>query len=149
VLRGARAEDILGALTGVSFGPADLLAILTGCVVPAPQPTGGRLHGNGWASIDLMGGATLYLQKRGNAWQLRASRRPGWQIEYPAWSGMFPQSVRLQADDAALMVDLTAAISQVETNVDLDENAFTVNVPSDAEPITLEELRQNGPLGER
>src|SRR5258705_1699869 len=73
VLRGARADDILGALIGVSFGPADLLAILTGCVVPAPQPTGGRLHGNGWASIDLMGGATLYLQKRGNAWQLRAA----------------------------------------------------------------------------
>jgi len=149
VLRGARAEDILGALTGVTFGPGDLLAILTGCVVPAPQPTEGRLHGNGWASLDLMGGATIYLQKRGNVWQLRAARRPGWQIEYPGWSGMFPQSVRLQADDAALMVDLTATMSQVETNVDLDESAFTVNVPNDAEPITLDELRQNGPLGER
>jgi hypothetical protein len=149
VLRGARAEDILGALTGVTFGPGDLLAILAGCVVPAPQPTGGRVHGNGWASIDLMGGATLYLQKRGNAWQLRAARRPGWQIEYPSWSGMFPQSVRLQADDAALMVDLTATMSQVETNVDLDESAFTVTVPNDAETITLDELRQNGPLGER
>jgi outer membrane lipoprotein-sorting protein len=40
-------------------------------------------------------------------------------------------------------------MSQVETNVDLDESAFTVSVPSDAERITLEELRQNGPLGER
>ncbi len=39
VLRGAPAEDILGALTGVTLGPADLLAILTGCVVPSPQPT--------------------------------------------------------------------------------------------------------------
>ena len=149
VLRGARAEDILGALTGVTFGPADLQAILTGCVVPAPQADGGRLHGNGWASIDLMGGATLYLQPPGNAWQLRAARRPGWQIEYPVWSGPFPQSVRLQSDDAALMVDLTAALSQVETNTDIDPNAFTVNVPNDAEPITLDELRANGPLGER
>jgi hypothetical protein len=149
VLRGARAEDILGALTGVTLGPADLLAILTGCVVPAPQPTGGRLHGNGWASIDLMGGAMLYLQKRGNAWQLRAARRAGWQIEYPMWSGAFPRSVRLQSDDPALMVDLTTALSQVETNVDLDEQAFTVTVPNDAEAITLDELRQNGPLGER
>jgi hypothetical protein len=148
VLRGARAEDILGALTGVAIGPADLLAILTGCVVPASQPTAGRLHGNGWASIDLMG-ATLYLQKRGNAWQLRAARRPGWQIEYPAWSGSFPQSVRLQADDPTLMVDLTAVMSQVEMNIDLDENAFTVNVPDHAVPITLDELRAHGPLGER
>jgi hypothetical protein len=162
VLRGARAEDVLGALTGVTLGPSDLQAILAGCVVPAPQAIGGRLHANGWASIDLMGGATLYLQSVGRtspkpgeggsgspAWQLRAARRAGWQIDYPLWSGSFPQSVRLQSDDPALMVDLTAALSQVETNTDLDATAFTVNVPNDADPITLDELRANGPLGER
>jgi len=148
VLRGARAEEILGALTGVALGPADLLATLTGCVVPAPHATGGRLHAN-----DLMGGATLFLQPAARAssaapgWLLRAARRTGWQIEYPAWTGMFPQSVRLQSEDPALMVDLTAALSQVETNVDLDENAFIVNVPADAQPITLDELRDDGPLG--
>jgi hypothetical protein len=162
VLRGARAEEVLGALTGVTLGAADLQAILTGCVVPAPQATGGRLHANGWASIDLMGGATIYLQpvratrstpaspKPGEGgWQLRAARRSGWQIEYPLWSGGFPQSVRLQSDDAAAMVDLTVALSQVETNTDIDPGAFTVNAPNDAEPITLDELRQNGPLGEK
>ena len=148
VLRGARAEEILGALTGVTLGPADLLAILTGCVLPAPRATAGRLHANGWASIDLDGGATLYLQMRGGSWQARGARRAGWQIEYPAWSGVFPQSVRLQSEDPALMVDLTAALSQVETDVDLDENAFTVTVPADTAPITIDELRQNGPLGE-
>src|SRR3954469_6005713 len=58
VVRGARPDEILGALTGVSLAPADLQAILTGCVVPAPRAIGGRLHGNGWASIDLDGGAT-------------------------------------------------------------------------------------------
>jgi len=152
VLRGARAEDILGALTGVTLGPDDLQAILTGCVVPAPRATGGRLHANGWASIDLMGGATLYLQRAGlgsPGWQMRAARQSGWQIEYPVWSGGFPQSARLQSEDPAVMVDLTAALSQVDTNTDIDANAFTVNVPNDAEPITLEELRANGPLGER
>jgi hypothetical protein len=148
VLRGARAEEILGALTGVTLGPADLLAILTGCVLPVTEATGGRLHANGWASIDLMGGATLYLRKQGSGWQLRAARRSGWQIEYPMWSGPFPQSVRLRSEDPALMVDLTTALSQVETNVDLDESAFIITVPNDAEPITLDELRASGPLGE-
>src|SRR5262249_15881926 len=62
VLRGAKPEDILGALAGVTLGPADLAAILTGCVVPAPQAMDGRRHANGWASIDLAGGATLFLQ---------------------------------------------------------------------------------------
>jgi len=164
VLRGAKPEDILGALTGVALGPADLQAILTGCVVPAPQAVDARQHANGWASIDLLGGATLYLEPVGNSaaggrtlsgspnpgppdWTIRAAKRAGWQIEYPAWSGGFPQSVRLQSDRPTLMVDLTATLSQIETNKDLEDAAFTVNVPPGAEPITLDELRDSGPLG--
>jgi outer membrane lipoprotein-sorting protein len=153
VLRGAKPEEILGALAGVALGPADLQAILTGCVVPAPQATDARQHSNGWASIDLAGGAALYLEpQRGNAsspWQIRAARRARWQIEYPAWSGGFPQSVRLQSDQPQLMVDLTLGLSQIETNKDLEDAAFTVNVPRDADPITLDELRDSGPLGQR
>jgi outer membrane lipoprotein-sorting protein len=150
VLRGAKPEDILGALAGVTLGPADLQAILTGCVLPMPQPTAGRRHANGWASIDLAGGATIFLQPvSGGMWTLRGARRAGWQIEYPAWSGNFPQSVRFQSDQPTLMVDLTVGLSQIETNKDLDDAAFTVNVPRDAVPITLDELRDSGPLGAR
>jgi hypothetical protein len=148
VLRGAKPEDILGALAGVTLGPADLEAILTGCVVPAPQAMDGRRHANGWASIDLAGGTTIFLQPAaGGMWTVRAARRPGWRIEYPAWNGGFPQSVRLQSDQAAVMVDVTVGLSQIETNKDLEEAAFTVNVPRDAGPITLDELRESGPLG--
>jgi outer membrane lipoprotein-sorting protein len=146
VLRGARADEILGALTGVSLAPADLQAILSGCVTPMPRAVGGRLHQNGWASIDLEGGATLYLQRQGTAWQLRAARRAGWQIEYPAWQGMFPQAVRLRSDAPAGGVDVSATLSQLETNVDLDAAAFTVNVPAGAMELTLDELRDSGPL---
>jgi outer membrane lipoprotein-sorting protein len=45
------------------------------------------------------------------------------------------------------MVDLSAGLSQIETNKDLEEAAFTVTVPAGAEAITLDELRDNGPLG--
>jgi outer membrane biogenesis lipoprotein LolB len=148
VLRGTRAEDILGALTGVALAPADLQAILAGCVTPMPRAVGGRLHQNGWASIDLDGGATVYLQRMGNAWQVRAAKRAGWQIEYPAWQGMFPQVVRLRSDAQAGGVDLSATISQLETNVDLDASAFTVNVPPGTTEITLDELRKGAPLGQ-
>ncbi len=147
VLRGPKPEDILGALTGVALGPADLQAILTGCVVPAPQAMEARRHANGWASIDLAGGARLYLEPARGGWTLRAATRAGWQIEYPAWSANFPQSVRLQSSQPDVNVDLTAALSQIETNKDLEDAAFTVNVPPGADPITLDELRDSGPLG--
>ncbi|MSO82434.1 MAG: hypothetical protein EXQ53_03945 [Acidobacteria bacterium] len=146
VLRAARAEDILGALTGVALAPADLQAILTGCVASMPGATGGRLHRNGWASIDLPGDATLYLERVGAAWQVRAARRPGWQIGYPAWQGGFPRDVRLRSVDPTVDVDLTAAVSQLEANVTIDPAAFTVTVPADALPLTMAELRDRGPL---
>lgn len=146
VLRGAPAEDILGALTGVSLAPADLQAILTGCVSAASTPTDGRLHANDWASIALEDGARMFLQRQANAWQLRAATRAGWQIEYPDWQGRFPQTVRLRSDRAGTVVDLTATLSQIEANVDIDAAAFTVTVPANASELTLEELRRAGPL---
>lgn len=149
VVRGARAEDVLGALTGISLSPADLLAILTGCVVPSPRPTAGRLHADGWASIQLADRATLYLQRVGNRWQLRAARRGDWQIEYPEWpaSSSFPTRVQLRAE-RPVAVDLRAGLSQVEADRDLGDEVFTVNVPADAERMTVEQLRQAGPLRE-
>ena len=145
-LRGARPEEILGALTGVALSPADLQAILTGCVVATPGATGGRLHQNGWASIDLAGGATLFLQRQGNGWQLRAARRPDWQIEYESWRGQFPGTVRLRSLRPDVDVNLTAGLAQRETNITLDAAAFTVNVPASAIELTLPELREAGPL---
>ena len=146
ILRNATPAAILGALTGVSLAPADLQALLTGCVVPAPKPSAGRLHANGLASIDLAGNATIYLRRVGNSWQLRAARRDGWQIEYPEFQGAFPQSVRLQSTSPAVSVDLTATISQLETNVDLQADAFTVDLRGDERPMSIDELRDSGPL---
>lgn len=146
ILRNERPEAILQALTGVNLAPGDLQAILTGCVVPAPKPTAGRLHGNGWASIDLDGGSAIYLRRQGTGWQLAAARRDGWQIEYPQWRGQFPQAVRLQSSGQAVNVDMTTTLSQLATNEDLDAAAFTVDAPAGVQPLTLDELRQAGPL---
>ena len=146
VLRNARTEDVLGALTGVALGAADLMAVLTGCVTANPTPSGGRLHQNGWASIDLTGGAMLFLERVGPGWQARAARRPGWQIEYPVWQASFPGAVRLRSLDPTIPVDLTAQVSQLETNVSVDPAAFTVAVPEGILSMTIEELREAGPL---
>jgi hypothetical protein len=145
VLKGANAGDILGALTGVTLAPADLQAILTGCVVPSAKGASGSEQ-NGWVILDVGGRATLYLRRvRGAVLELRAARRDNWQIEYSDWQNDLPRTVRI-ISTAEPAVDLTARLSQIETNVDLEDSAFTVDVPRDALPITLEELRDAGPL---
>jgi outer membrane biogenesis lipoprotein LolB len=145
VVRGQKPEEILGALIGVPLAPADMQAILTGCVVPASKPESGRLHANNWASIDLAGDARMYL-RRSTSWELRAAHRNGWQIEYTMGQGRFPQSVRLVSDGQTVNVDLTATLSQVEANTGIDPAAFAVKVPPDATAMTLDELRDVGPL---
>ena len=149
VVHDSRADEILGALTGVRLAPGDLQAILTGCVTVQPRAVAGRLHPNNWASVDLQGGATIFLRRDAGAWRPRAARRAGWQIEYPVWQGRFPATVRLLSESPDADVDLTATVAQLETNVHLEAAAFAVVVPPDAIELTLKELRDAGPLGER
>ncbi len=49
--------------------------------------------------------------------------------------------------EPAANTDLTIRLSQVEVNEPIDPAAFSVDVPSTATPITLEDLRKAGPLG--
>jgi hypothetical protein len=146
VVRNAPPDQILEALTGVALSPADLQAVLTGCAVPIAAPAAGRLHQNGWASIDLDGGAMVYLEREGAQWRLRAGRHREWQIEYPSWQGAFPGAVRLISLRPGVDVDLTATVSQLETNVQIDEAAFKVDIPSGASDLSLAALRRAGPL---
>jgi hypothetical protein len=145
VVRGASPEDVLGALTGVALAPADLQAVLTGCVVPDPAPRGGRLHANGWASIDLDGNAVLYLRRVNGSWQPQAATREGWNVQYSMWQGDFPRGVVLRSM-SGLDVELSASVSQLEANVPVDDTAFAVTVPPGTRPLTLAELREAGPL---
>jgi hypothetical protein len=153
IVRNAPPEAILEALTGVSLGPADLLAAFTGCVLPSPRPTAGRVHSGDRASIDIESAdqgqarrATLFLKRSGSRWQLYAARRDRWQIEYAFGTGMFPQSVRLVSLSPDVPVNIATALAEIETNVDIDPAAFTVQEQKNLEPLTLEELRQAGPL---
>jgi hypothetical protein len=146
VVTGASPEDVLGALTGVSLAPADLHAMLTGCVVPDPAPRGGRVHANGWASIDLDGNAVLYLRRVNGNWQPQAGTRQGWRVQYSMWQGDFPREVVLRSTASGVDVELSATVSQLEANVPVDAAAFTVTVPPGTGRLTLAELRDAGPL---
>jgi outer membrane lipoprotein-sorting protein len=151
VLTGEPVSAILGALVGLDVGADDLLAILSGCVVTAPEATAGRSYSGGWTRIDLAGGAGAYLRREGQRWRVRAGVRPGLLIEYEPAGGGAPSRVRLHvaASGGAPASDLSVGLSQVELNPRLGPEVFVLKVPPDASPITLAGLRNAGPVGER
>lgn len=159
VLRGAPVEDVLEAITGLPRSSDDVLALLSGCLSSDIAPAGAGQSGpGGWMAMDLAGGIRAFLARDGAAWRITAGHRSAgtgtaaWSVSYAAFSSGFPGSVTIRQDPAgggASVTALTFEVSQLETNVPLDGRAFDVVIPADAQPLTLEELRQSGPLADR
>jgi hypothetical protein len=84
-------------------------------------------------------------------WRLAALRGSSLEVEVAPGADPQPASVRLTSppgrDGASF--DLVLRLEQVETNGAIPDEAFTVRVPADAAPMTLDELRQAGPLRDR
>ncbi|MES1256520.1 MAG: hypothetical protein ABUS56_12970 [Acidobacteriota bacterium] len=164
VLQHGRAEDVLGALTGIALGAGNLAAVLTGC---GPEGAGGdgisnaRQFGDAWIAFDLAAHGTLYLRRdgAGEPWALAAVHQPpgarevGWQAEYTDRRAGTPRAIRLASIDTENHVgrtfDVTLALSQVETGVSLGADVFSIVVPNGAMPITLDELRGWGAVDGR
>ncbi len=152
VLRDAPVEDILGALAGIEVPASDLRAWLGGCPAGAGTVDEARAYNGGWAAADLAEGRTAWFRQSENAWRLVAVSTPEMTIELSEHAGVQPARVRLRraASPNRSALDVRLALSQVETNVALPANAFVLDVPGDAVAITLEDLRESGPLrGER
>lgn len=142
VLREAPVASVLDALTGLALDAADLRRMIFGCLAPAAGR--GRAYGQGWQSVEE-GDTRLFL--RGGV--LVAADYRGWQIDYTLPQGGIARQVRVRRTTAAGPIDLTAALGDVATNVELDPRAFAVDVPADATPISLDDLRRASPLAPR
>jgi len=150
VVEAADASEILDALIGVRLGADDLLAILRGCPLAAETPTGATAHGNlvRFAFAD----GDVYLRQTGVQHWLVAARVRSFLVEYFDMGDIVgkPRRVRISRElPGDARVDLTIGISQVETNMTLPPEAFTIDVPPGAMPMTLAQLRAAGPLGDR
>jgi hypothetical protein len=150
VLAHGRSAEVLDAVAGVPLGAADLRAVLTGCAPPVLQPDG-RALGTDWRLVTSADGDAFYLhrEKDGQPWQLVATVRPAWRAEYRDRLNGLPRTLRITSASgtgaAGASFDLTLALTQVETNQPLDAGAYRVDVPRDARPITLDELRHARP----
>jgi hypothetical protein len=137
-------SEMLEALVpGVRLDPDSLAAVLSGCVVPSPDPSNPRAFGPDWMSVQT-GGATLsYLHREKGEWRVVSGERPDLLVGYSEFSQGLPRRVRLQSRQAG-SVDLTLALTQLSTNVEIPSPAWSVSMPGDARRITLEQLRSEG-----
>lgn len=147
-LRGAAPAAIVEAITGVSLDPAELRMVLAGCGIPAGSPVAGLSFDGGWASIDT-GGTTLWLRQIDGRWRVAAATRGAVAVHYADFASTRPATVRIRVTlpDAA-GADLMVRLTDVDVNVPLQADVFKLDVPRDALPMTLEDLRRSGPLGD-
>jgi hypothetical protein len=146
----APVDDIVNALIGLKFTPADWVDVLSGCVgVSDPaRASGGRAgadivisHGANWRAL---------LRKLGADWRVIAGERAEALIEYRSYLGTWPSLARITSTpSAAVPLSINLEITQIFANSTLSDKTFTLDVPPGFEPMTLAELRAIGPLGEK
>lgn len=157
VLPQAPASAIVEALAGIALSPSELRAVATGCVSPSATATGGQQHGASLTAITLSDGAIVYVRLVDGAPRIVAAHRPGLEVEYGRYERALPRTVHLRRvaeaggegrGSAAPEAVLSLELSQIELDVPLGPEAFRVDVPTGARPVTLDQLRQSGPLGQ-
>lgn len=150
VLTGAPVEDVLEAVAGLPLGPADLLAVLSGCAAFDPAVSAALVPAPGWTDLRLPGGDRLWLRQTMDGVRVVAATRGDLSVEYEWQAGAFPAHVIVSRSprpgQKAAPTRFTLSLSQVEANVDLPASAFHVDVPGDARPLSLDELRRTRTL---
>lgn len=148
VLKDTAVADVLGRITGLSLGADDLRLIVSGCLVDNASPADGRQWGGGWRAVTIGPERVAYLRVQNGQPVLTAADYGPWHVDYSAHAGGFPRLVRVRrAGDAA--IDITARIEQLDVNTQINPRAWDVAIPSDAEPMTLDELRSIAPLADK
>jgi hypothetical protein len=143
VLRDASPAAIVEALAGVALSPAELRTAVAGCGLGTAAPTDGRSYGDDWAAGDTAAGA-IYLHRIDGRWRVAAVVRQGLTLQYANFSAGRAATLFVRA----AVADLTLKLSQVEANAALDAKVFDLEIPANAVPLTLDELRRAGPLGD-
>lgn len=149
VVAAASASEILEALAGVRLEPDMLREVLAGCVTSGAAISATE-HGD-LARFAFAGGNTVFARRAAQGWRIIAGVARPFLVEYPdrGAGGMWPARVRISRDlPGGESVDLMIGVSQVETNVALPPGAFRIDIPPSAVPMTIDQLRQAGPLGD-
>jgi hypothetical protein len=148
VLADTPPDQIVDALTGVRIDPASLRSALAGCGIDLGTPSRARSYGDTWLALESDRGETLFLERVAASWRVRGARTSAFMLTYDELGTVQPKRLTIRAA-GDVPAEIRLRLSQVETNVELGAEAFEVGVPPDAAPLTIEELREAGPLGEK
>ena len=154
VLEHGKPADVLEAVSGVPLDAATLRQLITGCA-NAPDANDAIAFGDDWR-VASDGADNVYIRRdsRGlsgveGAWHLVATvRRNAWRADYGMFENNLPRTIHIVSQPAGRF-DLQMDLSQVEINVPIGAEAFRLDRTTGADPISLDELHQAGPLGEK
>jgi hypothetical protein len=171
VMTDTAVSAVLERLTGLALGADDLRLIVSGCLVEGATPSDGRQWPGGWQAVTVRGAGsfssaearsakvedaadrTAYLRTIEGRPVLVAADYGPWHVDYSQHMSGFPRVVRVRSAEALAkgdhLVDITARIEQLEVNTQINPRAWSVEVPSDADPMTLDELRSIAPLADK
>jgi hypothetical protein len=147
VLEHGKAADVLEAISGVPLGAAGLRSLVTGCA-DKPDASDAVAFGDDWRAAPD-GSDNVYFRREGGngTWRIvSTTKREAWRADYSMFENGLPHAVRLVSQPAGRF-DLQMELSQVDVNVPLGPEAFRLTPAGTPTPITLEELRESGPLG--
>ena len=150
VLRDAPPDQIVEALAGVALGPDALRTAISGCGFGG-VPAEGRSYSNGWVAA-ASGDGTTWLRPGGGTWEVAAAERGPVTVLYSDYAAGRPATIRIRSTlQGRTTADITLRLSDVDINIPLDRRVFdiTPDLPEKPIPLTLEELRRAGPLGDR
>lgn len=155
VLRETAVAAVLERLTGLALGADDLRLMLSGCLADNAAPVEGKQWPGGWQAVTLAPDRIAYLRlQQGQPVVVAADYGP-WHLDYTEHVSGYPRVVRVRRTpgsrstgegDADVAIDVTARVGELEVNTAINPLAFTLEVPADADPMTLDELRSVAPL---
>jgi hypothetical protein len=146
-----RPEELTAALVGVSLGPARWLALLNGCLSSATEAVSGVRYGPtlGLTTSD----GRVFLAMSDGAWQVQDGLFDGIIVTYRRWiaaSSRLPADWRFTSEAGRdPSVSLAVTVDHATAGRPIPATAFTLSLPADAVRITIDQLRQSGPLRQK
>jgi len=149
VLKDTSVRDVLERITGLALGAEDLRLIISGCLVEKAAPSEGRQWGSEWKAVTVGPDRVAYLRMQKGQPVLTAADYGSWHVDYSEHNADgFARVVRVRnAGDNA--IDITARVEQLTVGGPINPRAWSVDIPSDADPMTLDELRSIAPLADK